>query len=96
MFRIFFIISLVSETWYIPPKREPDGKGRNPMIVITTNNPTENKFIDLIFAGSWKISAISTSRAAIISSNSWRISKKFVKLILSIYAESFPVIIKKD
>jgi hypothetical protein len=89
MFRMFFIISPVSVTWYILPKRKPDGKGRNPMIV-TINNPAENNL--LIFAGSWKISAINSRVKGQGNSGA---SVRNLSIRRSIYA-SFPVIIKKD
>jgi len=77
--------NLVLFTSYIPPKRVPEGEGINPATVINVKRIIEKRLMDLFFAGFQNISAIRTSKAAAISSNSCRIKEKFSKLILYIY-----------
>jgi hypothetical protein len=70
IFRIFFITSLVPDEIYIPPKSDPAGEGRKPIIVMTPKRTIEKRLILFFFSGFQKISAINTERAAAISSSS--------------------------
>jgi hypothetical protein len=82
MLRMFFIISLVLFTSYIPPKRLPVGDGRNPVIVTTANRTIEIRLIDFLLLELAKISAASIIKAAAVRISSCRINVKFSRLII--------------
>jgi hypothetical protein len=70
IFRIFFIRSLAPDEIYIPPKSDPAGEGRKPIIVMAPNRIIEKRLILFFLSGFQKISAINTNRAAAISNSS--------------------------